>query len=66
MKADFPIPILAPRFSNSAKLVIVSLFAGVIACARRTAYRAGELDDRSMIISPIVLYSVEIRSPYVT
>ena len=45
-------------------LVAVSLSAGVIACARRTAYRAGELDDRSMIISPIVLYSVEMRSLY--
>ena len=33
-------------------------------CLRRPAYRAGELDDRSMIISPIVLYSVEMRSLY--
>ena len=47
-------------------LVAVSLSAGVIACARRMAYRTGELDDRSMIISPIVLYSVEIRSLYVS
>ncbi len=65
MLADLSQPILAPRFSNSAMLVAVSLSLGVISCARRTAYRAGELDDRSMIISLIVLYSVEIRSLYV-